>query len=168
MDKIEKLVGNIFKGTAFVCMVTLVAWVFIIVIYIIGRIFGIGWMFVEEYVGYWLVFMAYIPLAYTLMMETHIKVELVTRRLPWKIRCVLQLCTDGIGLLIVCYLVWRSVDWLINGLKSDMHSATSLHTLLWPTFLLVPVGLTLFALAFTITLRRSVIELMRTEQKTES
>jgi len=143
------------------CAVALLAWVFVFSLYIIGRFFGVVWLFVEEYTGYWMVFITYMALAFTLIAGSHISVDIVTRRLTDKTRSILQVCTDSMGVVLVCYLLGRSIEWVIYGIRYDLYSLSSLRTPLWLTFLPVPIGLTLFALALATKLGKNVIELMR-------
>lgn len=135
-------------------------WLFAMVIYIIGRNFGLGWMFVEEYTGYWLVSLGYLPLAYALMTEKHIKMDLVTTHLREKTRRILWVCTESIAVVLVCYLFGRSIGWIIHALKFNLHSLSGLNTLVWPTSLPVCIGLAMFALVLAMRVVHSVAELI--------
>ena len=168
MNKIEKIIRTICSYSIVPCAVALVSWVFVFAAYIISRLFGLGWLFVEEYTTYWLVFIAYIPLAYALMTEAHTRTDIVTSRLREKLRNILQLFTNFSGLVIVSYLLWRSIGWVLHGLKYDVHSGTDLNTVLWPIFTLISIGLALFTLMFMVKLGHSVTELMRARRARKS
>lgn len=163
IDRIGKIGGIVFSWATGVCAVLTVAWIFVMVIYIVGRRFGLGWLFVEEFTGYWLVIVAYIPLAYSLVTGVHITVDLVTRKLPEKTRSALKVFTDSIGLVLVGYLLWRSIGWVIRGIEYNLHSDSSFHIVLWPTYLPIPIGLFLFGLALMVQLTKGVAELTKVE-----
>ncbi|GAJ04324.1 unnamed protein product, partial [marine sediment metagenome] len=141
--------------------ILLVLWVLVFTVYVIGRLFGLAWGFVEEFTGYWLVFITYVPLAYALMNNAHIKTDIITNRLPKKARNILEVCTGYISLVIVCYFLARSIEWLINGMKYDLYSPSRLHILLWPIYSFIPIGLALFALALIIKIIPATIELIK-------
>ena len=160
MTRIEKAVHTICSYAIIPCAAALLILVFVFVIYIVGRLFNLPWLFVEEYTGYWLVFVAYIPLAYGLTTEVHIRMDIVVKRLPEKARSILQVCTEAMALFIACYLMGRSIEWVIHGVTYDLHSQTTFYTLLWPTYLPVSIGFALLALALMVKLARRVMDLM--------
>lgn len=165
ITKIERTVYTICSRAAAVCAVMLTAWAFLITAYIISRVFKLGWIFVEECTGYWLVLIAYIPLAYTLMTKTHIRIEVVFDRLPEKARSILLPCSDVIALVIASYLLGRSIEWVIYGIQYGTRSSAALNIILWPIYLLIPIGLTLFVFVFMVKIGRSVMELMPTRRR---
>lgn len=165
MANIEKVVRAICRYSIVPCAVALVAWVFVFVAYIISRLFGQGWLFVEEYTGYWLVFLAYVPLAYTMVTQGHIKTDIVTSRLPGKARSILEVCTDGIALVIACCLLARSIGWVLRGVEIGSRSSTYFRTLLWPTYLPVSIGLALLILILMMKLGHGVMGLMQAKRQ---
>lgn len=161
MDKIERVAYIISSRVTLVCAIISVGWVCVFTAYIISRYFDAGWLFVEEFTGYWLVLVAYMPLAYALLTDTHIRIVIVTRRLPEKARGILEVCTDVIGLVFASYLLGRSVEWLFHGVIYGTRASASSFIILWPIYLIIPVGLTLFVFAFMVKIARGVIELKR-------
>ena len=162
---LEKIIDRASVIAIAPCAVALVVWVFVFVIYVIGRhFFDMVWLFVEEYTGYWVVFLGYFGLAYALKTGVHIKSDIVTRRLPRKVRNVLELITGFLALPLVGYLVWRSIGWFAYGFEKEARAVSILHTLLWPAYLFVPIGLSLFALMLLLKLVRNVIALARGEE----
>ena len=159
MDKIEKVAHIISSRVALVCAVISIGWVCAFTAYIISRFFEAGWLIIEEFTGYWLVLIAYMPLAYALLTDTHIRIEIVTSRLPEKQRRILEVCTDVIGLIFASYLLGRSVEWLVHGIEYGTRASASSNIILWPIYLFIPAGLALFVLAFMVKISRSVMEL---------
>jgi len=165
-DRILEKVIDRASGIAIApCVVALVVWVFVFVVYVIGRhFFGMVWLFVEEYTGYWVVFLGYFSLAYALKSGAHIKSDIVTSRLPKRVTSILEIITGLLAIPLVGYLTWRSIGWLAYGVEHEAHAVSSLHTLLWPVYLFVPIGLALFALVLLLKLVRTVIALVRGEE----
>lgn len=168
MNKIEKIRDFINSISSAPGAVLLVAWVFVFAAYIVFRLFGIVWIFVEEYTGYWLVFIAYMPLAYALFTKAHVRTDIVTSRLSTKVRGILQVCTEWIGLVIVAFLLMRSIEWLIQSIETNLRSATSLNTALWPICLFITIGLTLFGFSLLINIVFDTRSLLRANKGTEA
>ena len=165
IDRIlEKIIDRVSGIAIAPCAVALAVWVFVFVGYIIGRqFFGMVWIFVEEYTGYWVVFLGYFGLAYALKTGVHIRSDIVTSRLPKRVRNILSIVTGLLAIPLVGYLTWRSIGWLIYGIEHNASAITSLHTPLWPAYSFIPIGLSLFTLMLLLKLVRNVIALTRGE-----
>ena len=159
-----KIVHGISSWAVGVCAVALVVWVLLFAFYIVSRNFGLNLEFVEEVTGFWLVFIVYLTLAYALTTGVHVKLRFVDRYVAEKAAGIIKVFTDVIGLIIICYLLWRSIDWVIRGVEFQLHSETALHIILWPTFLPIPIGLTLFALALMVNIGKGVTALVQTKR----
>ncbi|MBW2146341.1 MAG: TRAP transporter small permease [Deltaproteobacteria bacterium] len=95
--------------------------------------------FVEEYSGYLLVTMAFLGLAYTLRTEGHIKMTLVTGKLPPKLRAGWEIVTTIFAILIISVLFWHALGFLITSIKTYERAQTVMLTPLWiPRLMLVP------------------------------
>lgn len=162
MNKFEKILRITSSRVVLACAVITLAWVFVFTAYIMSRFLNLGWMFVEEFTGYWMVLIAYMPLAYALMTDTHIRIEVMSSRLPKKARSILEVCTDTIALILVAYLLGRSIEWLLQGIEYETRSSTASNIPLWPIYLLIPIGLTLFGLMLAVKISHGVTRLMRT------
>jgi len=150
MNKIKKIRDVISSISSAPGAVLLVAWVFVFAAYIIFRLFGVVWIFVEEFTGYWLVFIAFMPLSYALFTKVHVRTDIITNRLSSRVRAILQVCTECLGLVIVSFLLMRSIEWLIQSIETNLRSDTSLNIVLWPICLFIPVGFTMFGLSLLI------------------
>ena len=112
------------------CAIALVAWVFLITAYILGRaLFNVPWLFVEEFTEFWLIVIGYFAIAYALMWGRHVAVDFVTTWLPDRVRRGLRVATSLLALPIVMYLIWRAIEWFIKGYP------------FWPFYLVVVIGL---------------------------
>lgn len=88
---------------------------FAILIVILVQIFlrnivGHGLQWAEEVARYLHVWVTYIGLAYSTRMNTHIKIDLVQRRLPVKVRKTLLMVLQIVLLILFCILFWGSVQ----------------------------------------------------------
>lgn len=158
--KIEKLMYIISAVTVTPCIIILIIWVFLITAYVVGRkFFNFQWVFVEEFTGYMMVFVAYFSQAYVLRVGGHIKVNFVFKGLTNKIQSILELSTSFLAFTLICYLTWRSIHWFSYGFEHKLCSST-LHIVLWPSYLTVTIGLSLFAFELALNLCLKVIKLM--------
>ena len=157
-DKVVYITSIIFIAP---CAVLLVAWVFMFGAFIISRtIFNTNWLFVEEYTEYWLVLIVFFSLLYTLRKGGHINVDTVVKLLSKKTRNILALITAFLSLVLVCYLTSKGVAWFQYGLAEGVRSLTPLNTLVWPVYLLIPIGLAALSLGLLIRFFRLVMWLV--------
>ena len=160
--EIEKLMDVVSTITITPCIIILIIWVFVVTAYVISRrFFGLQWVFVEEFTGYIMVFIGYFSQAHVLKVGGHIKVDFVFEKLTNKVQSVLELITGFLALTLICYLAWRSVQWFSYGFKHKLYSST-LHIVLWPSYLTVTIGLSLFAIELALNLCLKVIKLYKT------
>ena len=158
--KIEKLMYIVSTVTVAPCVIILIIWVFLITAYVVGRkFFNFQWIFVEEFTGYMMVFVAYFSQAYVLRIGGHIKVNFVFKGLTNKIQSILELSTSFLAFTLICYLTWRSIHWFSYGFEHKLCSST-LHIVLWPSYLTVTIGLSLFAFELALNLCLKVIKFM--------
>ena len=144
------------------CAIALVAWVFLITAYILGRLlFDVPWLFVEEFTEFWLIVIGYFAIAYALMWGRHVAVDFVTSWLPEKARRGLRVATSFLALPIVIYLAWRATEWLIKGYERGIVTSSQLQIPFWPFYLVVVIGLSVFALGLLLELCLSIIGLVQ-------
>ena len=124
------------------CAIALVAWVFLITAYILGRaLFNVPWLFVEEFTEFWLIVIGYFAIAYALMWGRHVAVDFVTTWLPDRVRRGLRVATSLLALPIVMYLIWRAIEWFIKGYQRGIVTSSRLQIPFWPFYLVVVIGL---------------------------
>jgi TRAP-type C4-dicarboxylate transport system permease small subunit len=163
LDKFSSFTSTILAS---ICAVTLVFWVFLFGAFIFSRkVFDTNWQFVEEFTTYWLVMMCFFPLAYTLRTQGHISIDIVIKHFPEKVKNILRIVTGFLGLAILCYLFWYSTDWFIYGIEANVHSRFISNVILWPFFLLIPVGLFFFILELILEIWRSIKLALRTGEQ---
>lgn len=146
LDKTSNFVSKFLAGLA---GVTLVAWVFVIVVFVTCRaLFNVQWMFVEEYTGYCMVLLTCFSFAYALRKKAHITVSAVVDNLPERMTKYLQVAANLVGLFVVLYLTRHGIKWLMHGIQGGERSWWPSRTLLWPMFALIPVGFGALGLEF--------------------
>ena len=149
IDRIlDRVVHVVATALASVSMVVLVAFTLLISVYIVGRAaVNIPWLFVEEFTGYALVLLTFFVLAYTLRHEGHITIDFIVQRFPKRVQSILRVVTDCLALILVAYLTWRGVEWFWYGVVDGVRSGHPSAVLMWPYYLLVPIGMAAFSLA---------------------
>ncbi len=162
--RVEGAIEKVMRAVSLVaiapCAATLVFWVFLITVYVIGRrFFNLQWVFVEEFTGYIMVFITYFSWIYVLRKGGHIGVTFVFDRLSKKAKSTLGLVTSFLALVLVCYLLWRSTQWFAYAFEHNLYSS-ALHIVLWPAYLMVPIGLALFAFGLALDFCLKVIRLV--------
>ncbi len=162
LDKVTHITS---RGLIVPAVVLLVAWVLVVAVFIIGRsLFNLNWTFIEEFTVYWLILSTFFGLAYTLRTGGHVKVDVVVRLLPSKVRSILVVITNFLALIIICYLTWRGVEWLQGGIEYEIHSSFPSNVLLWPVYLIIPLGWAFLGLEMLRQLYHGVIGLIRPEE----
>jgi TRAP-type C4-dicarboxylate transport system permease small subunit len=169
IDRIDRVLDRITRITsgvpAFAIGTLLVVWVILIAVYVVGRLFfQVKWMFVPEFTEYFMVCVVFLSVAYTLRSKGHISIDIVLRRLSKRVNAILEAITAFLSLLITCFLVERGIDWFLYAFSSHMYSMGPMHTLMWPIFLVVPIGLTMLAFELLLYFYRTVVQAVRGER----
>lgn len=159
LDKFSRILSVILTGVA---AATLVSWCFVIVVFVIARsVFNVNWMFVEEYSGYCMVLLVSFSLAYGLKQGAHINVGVITELASERVQNVMKLFADFVGLVVSTYLTRHGVLWFLHGLNSGARSWFPSRTLMWPVYLLIPIGLAALSLEFVLHLEFDVQRLRK-------
>lgn len=155
----DKLIERISRISAHAAAFLLVGWVFVFMTYIILRsFFHIPLKFVEEYTDYWIVVIVSLAIAYTLRKGMHIKVDILADLFPKKA----GLIAEAVGLVIaigtLVYFTWYSTEFLMHGIREGTRNMGGTESLLWPYYLLIPIGFVIFILEFFVLLGKAIIK----------
>lgn len=169
IDRIDRVLNRITRITtrapAFAIGTLLVVWVILIAVYVVGRLFfQVKWLFVPEFTEYWMVCVVFLSVAYTLRSRGHINMDIVLRRFSKRVIIILEAITAFLSLLITCYLVERGIDWFLYAFSSHIYSMGPMHTLMWPFFIIVPIGLVMLGLELLLYFYRTVVRAVRGER----
>jgi TRAP-type C4-dicarboxylate transport system permease small subunit len=159
-DKVSHVIAY---GLISIPAVILVAWILVFIAYITFRYFGMPWVFVEEFTAYFMVLGASFAFAYTLKSGRHIKVDVLIRLLPRLVRNILEVFTLLLGLVVATYLTEKSFEWFLSGVKRGTQSMFPSDIIMWPVYLIVPVGFAAMDLVLLQQLYGSVIRLIKGE-----
>jgi TRAP-type C4-dicarboxylate transport system permease small subunit len=107
--------------------------------------FGEPQLFVDELASFLEVVVIFGGLAATFRTGGHVRVDLVTARLPGRVRARLRVVSLAVGIVFLAVVIWPTVESALTAYRYGRVSAVMLYPL-WPTMLLIPLGLVLLAL----------------------
>ena len=97
---------------------------------------------------YALVYITFLPAAWILMRDGHIRVELVYERLRPRAQRAVRTATDLLGLLYCVVLAWHSWSTAWDAWVNDYRFSTALTFPRFPVLVVIPLGAAWLALAF--------------------
>ncbi len=104
-------------------------------------------MIADEYSGYLYLALIFFALGYTFREGGHIRITLITARLNPPARRRIEIFTGLVLIVLLGFVLYRSVWMVIDAYQFDMVSETVSETPIWLTQLAMPAGLVLFLLA---------------------
>jgi TRAP-type C4-dicarboxylate transport system permease small subunit len=120
----------------------------LIITEIIARsFFNVSTMIADEYSGYFYLASIFLGLGYTFKEDGHIRINILTARLPKKVNRYVDIFAGSITLTLILFILYFSVKMVIESYKYDMVSETVSETPIYLTQLALPVGLFIFSLA---------------------
>lgn len=155
VNVLEKISNTISFILFDIAIFSIIAWPFVMVIYVILRYVGISWLFVEEFTEYWLVIIVFFSLTYTFKTGGHIIIDFIIDKLPNNYRRTIGLITDFLTLFVLLYLLNKGLSFARYGFFSQVKSLSN-QILLWPFYALIPIGLTSFSFELIIKLYREI------------
>lgn len=115
--------------------------------------------FVEEYVGYLFVALAFMGLADTFRTGGHIRVEALIQRLPARAAALLELVVTLAAIGIIGILAWYAMELFTKSLSSGERAQTMTRTPLWIPRLFLAPGYALLLIELLAHLSRSLLRL---------
>ena len=112
-------------------------------------------LFVDEVASFIQVFVVFAGLAYTFRAGGHVRVDLVTSSLPRPVRAWLRVVTLALGVAFLAVVMWVTAQSALAGYRYGRVSAVMLYPL-WIPMALIPLGLSLMAIAMLAALVRQV------------
>lgn len=97
---------------------------------------------------YLLVYLTFVPAAWILMNDHHVKVELVTVRLKPAPQRRLRLVTDILGLVYCVFLAWQAWEVAWHAFENGYRFSTALNFPKFPVLVIIPIGAAWLALGF--------------------
>jgi TRAP-type C4-dicarboxylate transport system permease small subunit len=112
-------------------------------------------LFVDELASFLEVLVIFGGLAYTFRVGGHVRVDLLTSRLPPAARAVLRAAALAVGLIFIVIVIWTTTQSAVTAYRYGRVSAVMLYPL-WLPMLLIPAGLLLMAVAMLVRLGRQL------------
>jgi len=112
-------------------------------------------LFVDELASFLQVLIIFGGLAYTFRVGGHVRVDLLTARLPAPTRAWLRVVTLVLGLGFLGSVMWTTAQSGISAYRYGRVSAVMLYPI-WVPMLLIPLGVGLMAVAMLATFRRQL------------
>jgi TRAP-type transport system small permease protein len=145
IKKIPELTAN---AGAWIACVAIVGMTLLILIEVIARtFFGLSTQFEDEFGGYALVCISFMPLAKSFREGVHIRIDGLVNHLPASLRTVAhaidRICFLGISAL----LMWQGINLVLSSFELDAKAQTVTGTPLWIVQLLIPLGMLLLVVS---------------------
>ncbi len=143
-DKTNRVLGYVSAAFVVVMAVTVLYDVFARLIFHAPTIWVID---INEYL---LVYLTFVPAAWILMNDHHVKVEIVTARLRPAPQRRLRVVTDILGLIYCVVLAWQS--WVVawHAFENGYRFSTALNLPKFPALVIIPIGAAWLGLAFVV------------------
>lgn len=108
-------------------------------------------LFVDEVASFLELFVIFGGLAYTFRTGGHVRVDLVTGRLPGHARARLRVVGLGLGVVFLAIVIWTTAQSALTAYRYGRVSAVMLYPL-WAPMALIPLGLGLLAAVMLVAL----------------
>ena len=150
IDKLNSAVGwlmmwTIFASTVISCLNA-----------VVRKAFDIGSNAFLEVQWYLFATSFLLAAGYTLLNNEHVRIDVVSGRFSKRGQIWIDIIGFVLFLLPVCFAVlWFSIPWFLQALRSGETSANAGGLILWPVYAMLPVGFTLLLLqAFSELIKR--------------
>ena len=97
---------------------------------------------------YLLVYLTFVPAAWILMNDHHVKVELLTVRLRPAPQRRLRVVTDILGLIYCIVLTWQAWEVAWHAFENGYRFSTALNFPKFPVLVIIPIGAAWLGLGF--------------------
>ena len=149
LSSIERFFARAEQALSFVGLLiaslALIASLTMVVVGVVGRyLLRTGVVFVDEYVGYSLVVMAFMGLAGALTAGRHIRIDAAIRLLPNRAQNWLEVAMGIVGLGIALFVTVQTWDRTVTSYQMGIVSVSPLETPLFLPQLFIPAGFVLF------------------------
>ncbi len=151
MEKLMKGIGRLSTiGGYIAAAATLIMAVFFVVD-ITGRVtIGVSTLICDEISGYLLVVITYLGQAYTLKMDSHIRMTLVLSRFRQRLQDRMDIYVSILSIAFCTFFGYSTLKMILTTKKSGMVSLSIIETPYWIPQVAILVGLVLFTLQFVV------------------
>jgi TRAP-type C4-dicarboxylate transport system permease small subunit len=153
IDSVDRSFTRVNIALSYICAAIVVFMTVSIIYDVLARLlFKAPTIWVIDINEYLLVYLTFLPAAWILMHDRHVKVELLTSRLVRPQRLRLAFITDILACAYCMILAWQG--WIVawEALQRGYEFSTALAFPRFPVIVIIPVGAAWLALAFMIRL----------------
>ena len=101
---------------------------------------GITYTGLFEIMEYTLLWMTFLPTAWLLKIDGHIKVDLLIERLDPRQKAMLNIITSIICIFLLCVLIWYGTRLTVLDVQTGLYLSTVLTPVKWPIEIIIPIG----------------------------
>jgi len=113
-------------------------------------------LFSVEISSYMLIFICFFGAAQTLKERRHIVVDILTNRLKPKVRLWLELITSLLSLVVLSFFLWQTIIMVRDSFIRGVVMPTSLLTPIYLPQMMIPLGIILLWLQYTVEIGKSI------------
>ena len=133
---------------AYLSSILFIALTVLIVTEIVSRsFFNVSTMIADEYSGYFYLASVFLGLGYTFKEDGHIRITILTSKLPTKGKKYIDIFAGLITLALLIFVLYYSIKMVQESYEFDMVSETVSETPIYLTQLALPIGLFIFCIA---------------------
>jgi len=128
----------------------------ILVEVVVRGLFSVSTLVAQEFSAYVLVFFVFICLAHVLKKDRHIKIVILTSRLPFRTRNILDIAMYSMTLILIIYLFVWSIDLTLDAIEIGERAETVSATPLAIPKAFIPFGCFFFILQLIVSIYRKI------------
>jgi TRAP-type C4-dicarboxylate transport system permease small subunit len=168
MEKISRIIDSLSSGSMWLAVIGLFVLSAMVTVATLSRyFFNLPILGVDEISGYLNLLIGMLALAFTLRQKRHVRVDIVTQRLPIKVVKVLEVITTLLALVLLAQFMRTGWYTWMKLIGSDERAQTFLRTpLAWPYGFML-LGWTLFIMVILVHLVKSVRDLWQSAAENE-
>lgn len=115
---------------------------------VIRSMIGLPTIWQTELSIYLLMFATFVGGAYGLKKDSHVGVDIITEKLPPRVKSGLRIVTSCLSILLIIVIAWKGWEMWLEAINKDWHSETLWGPPLAYPYFILPLGMTLMALQY--------------------
>ena len=147
--KFTDLASKLGAGLSSVLMLLIVMLIFLEII--LRTFFNTSTFIADEYSGYFFVGLVMMGLSYTFKENGHIRITILTTRIPKKASFILEILSLFIVTAVLVFLIYHSAFMIYDGYILDMRADTVAETKLFIPQIFLILGFVLFFIQVAVT-----------------
>jgi TRAP-type C4-dicarboxylate transport system permease small subunit len=104
------------------------------------RFFGHAPLWADEISTYLLEVVILFGMAYTLLLDRHMRIDIIFVRLPYRAQTILNIVTSILTLLFFAVLIWKGASFTVEHYIQGARTYTNMRTPLWYTEIMIPIA----------------------------